>query len=255
VVKRDEMNIFGSKKEAWVMAGLAAFFVLVTLGFTLEPLISVILRSRSLPSETKEYLIVAPALQPKGDFFDGIMKNVPPSHGWAGNVDLLTKVKGLVFGLNITAATVQNNSVAIEAANDPTQVVTDIRRFLSKLTPFEIQTVMPDQTTMTETVIDPSLIAITTDLAIKPTVWTFTQTNPQLVIKKNGSNSSILINYPQVVDTHGFESPTGCSVSGNGIKTVTYNFERQTLLSAVFNGFSAYFRDYSCFQSFSTLIQ
>ena len=252
MVKRGEMNIFGSKKEAWVMAGVAAFFVLVTLGFTVEPLVSVILRSRVMPSETREYLTVAPAIQPKGDFLDAITKTIPPTHDWAGNVELLNKVKDLVFGLNITSATVQNNSVAIEAADAPEGVVTNIRRFLSKLTPFEVETVMPDQTSMTELVIDPGLIQVETDFAMKPTVWTFTQTNPQFVIRKNGLNSSIFINYPQVVDSHGFETPVGCAVAANGIKTITYDSTRETLLSAIFKSFLAYFKHYSCFQSFST---
>lgn len=248
VVKIDEMNIFGSRKEAVVTAVIAAFFVLTALAMTFEPLVTVILKTRTMPAYTNQYLTADPVAK-SADFFDGIMKNVPPSHGWVGNVALLNKVKDLVFNLNIVSATVQNNSVAIEAANDPEQTVADIRRFLSKLTPFEIKTILPDETSMIETVIDPDLIKVVQN---GPS-WSFTQTNPQLIIEKNGSNSSIYINYPQAVDTHGFETPISCSTQTDGIKTLKYDATRSTLLSATFKGFLAYLKDYSCFQSFSTL--
>jgi len=249
------MNLFANKKEAWIMAGVAAFFVLVALAFTFEPLVTIILSTRTMPSETKDYLTPALAGNLKADFFDGVMSTVPPTHAWAENAAFLNKIKSLVLGLNITSATVQTNSVVIDAANDPDQVTNDIRRFLSKLTPFEIKTILPDQTSMIETVIDPGMIEIKTNDAKNATIWTFTQTNPQLVVKKSGLNSIIYINYPQAVDSHGFESPSGCYVAGNGIKTVTFEPMRRTLISSILSSFSAYFRHYSCFQSFSTFIK
>jgi hypothetical protein len=249
------MNLFGSKKEAWVMAVVAAFFVLVALVFTFEPLITVILSTRTMPAATTASMTIAPALHPKADFFDALMATVPPSHGWAGNVALLNKIKSLVLSQKIVSATTQTNSAVLEDIAQPEQLATNIRRFLSKLTPFEIKTILPDQTSMIETVIDPSLIVVKTDSSQKPSIWTFAQTSPQLVIKKNGQNSSIFINYPQVVYIHGFESITGCSVGSTGIKTIAFNTVRKALISSMFSSFSAYFRDYSCFQSFSTLFR
>jgi len=246
------MNLFGSKKEAWVMAGVAAFFVLVTVIFTFEPLVSVILSTRTMPAATAASMTVAPALHPKADFFDALMATVPPSHGWAGNVALLNKIKNLVLSQKIISASTQTNSAVLEDSIAPEQLVSDIRRFLSKLTPFEIKTILPDQTSMIETVIDPGLIETKTDNAKNPTLWTFTQTNPQLVIKKSGSNSLIFINYPQVVNSHGFESIIGCAVGTTGIKTVTFDIMRKPLISSMYSSFSAYFKHYSCFQSFST---
>jgi len=237
------------------MAGVAAFFVLVALVFTFEPLVTVILSTRTMPTATTASMTVAPALHPKADFFGALMATVPPSHGWAGNVALLNKIKSMVLGQKIVSSTTQTNSAVLEDAIQPEQLVGVIRQFLSKLTPFEIKTILPDQTSMIETVIDPSLIVVKTDNSQKPSVWTFTQTSPQLVIKKSGSNSLIYINYPQVVNSHGLESITGCSVRTTGIKTVTFDTMRQPLISSIFSSFSAYFRDYSCFQSFSTLIQ
>lgn len=248
------MNLFGSKKEAWVMAGVAAFFVLVTFIFTFEPLVTVILSTRTMPTATTALMTVAPALHPKADFFDALMATVPPSHGWAGNVALLNKIKNLVFSQKIISARTQTNSAVLEDSIAPEQLVSDIRRFLSKLTPFEIKTILPDQTSMIETVIDPGLIDIKTDNVKNPTLWTFTQTNPQLVIKKSGSNSLIFINYPQVVNSHGFESITGCAVETTGVKTLTFDITRKPLISSIYSSFSAYFKHYSCFQSFSTFV-
>jgi hypothetical protein len=182
------------------------------------------------------------------------MATVPPTHGWAGNVALLNKIKDLVLSQKILSATTQTNSAVLEDSIAPGLLVSDIRRFLSKLTPFEIKTIMPDQTSMIETVIDPSLIEVKTDDAEKPSTWTFTQTNPQLVIRKNGLNSSIYINYPQVVNSHGFETITDCSVGVNGIKTVSFDITRKPLVSSLYSSFSAYFKRYSCFQSFSTFV-
>jgi len=245
------MNIFGSKKEALIMAGVAAFFVLAALTFTFEPLVAVILKTRTMPAGTTVYLTAA-STSKHPDFFDGVMKTMPPSRDRAMNIELLNKIQSLIFGFNITSVAVQSQSVIIKAANHPEQIVADIRRFLSKLTPFEIKTILPDQTSMIETVIDPGLIKIETDRANETTTWTFAQTNPQLTIKKNGSNSEIFLNYPQVVDNHGFEAPIRCIIAANGIKTVSYGAIEQTLVSAFIKGFLAYFRDYTCFQSFST---
>ena len=248
------MNLFGSKKEALITAVVAAFFVLVTLVFSFEPLVTVVLSTRTMPTATTASMTIAPALHPQADFFDALMATVPPTHGWAGNVDLLNKIKDLVLSQNIISATTQTNSAILEDAIAPKQLISDIRRFLSKLTPFEIKTILPDQTSMIETVIDPGLIEVKTDNADKPTVWTFTQTNPQLVIRKNGLNSLININYPQVVNSHGFETITGCSVGTTGIKTVTFDITRKPLISSLYSSFSAYLKHYSCFQSFSTFV-
>ena len=248
------MNLFGSKKEAWVTAVVAAFFVLAVLVFTFEPLVTVVLSTKSLPNETTDSMTVAPALHPKADFFGALMASVPPTHGWVNNVALMNKIKDLVLSEKIVSATMQTNSASLVAAKEPKQLISDIRRFLSKLTPFEIKTILPDQTSMIETVIDPSLITVKTDNVQNPRIWTFTQTNPQLVIRKNGSSSTIYINYPQVVNSRGYSSVSGCSVGATGIKTVTLNVTQKSLISSIYSSFSAYFKHYSCFQSFSTFV-
>jgi hypothetical protein len=178
---------------------------------------------------------------------------VPQTHAWAGNTALLNKIKDLVFGFNITAVSIQTNSVVLEAALEPKLAIEDIRIFLSKLTPFEVKTMLPDDTYMIERVIDPQLINVASSSDKNLPGWVFTQTSPQLFIKNNGSTSAIYINFPQAVDAHGFETPTKCSFGNDGIRTVVYDPQRHGLVLAFFNGFLAYLRDYSCFQSFSTV--
>jgi len=236
------MNLFGSKKEAWVMAGVAAFFVLVTLGFTLEPLVAVILVNRTIPLATTSLLVVSPNAK-SADIVAAVGKKTVQS-------ELMDKADDLLGRLGVRSVAIQATSFAIATKASPEGAVAKIRRFLSQLTPFDIKTILPDGTFMTETVIDPALVKITTGKDI----WTFTQTNPQIVVQKNGLKSNILVNNPQVGDIHGFESPIGCKKTAPGIKTLTFEPKRQALIPSIFTSFLAYFRDYSCFQSFSTFI-
>ena len=237
------MNLFGSKKEAWVMAGVAAFFVLVTLGFTLEPLVTVILAYRTIPLETTSLLVVSSNAK-SADIVAAVGKKTVQS-------ELMDKADDLLGRLGVRSVAIQATSFAIATKASPEGAVAKIRRFLSQLTPFDIKTILPDGTFMTETVIDPALIKV----AAGDNIWTFSQTNPQIVVQKNGSKSNILVNNPQVGDIHGFESPIGCKITAPEIKTLTYEPKRKALVSTILTSFLAYFRDYSCFQSFSTFIK
>lgn len=244
----------GIKKEARIKVGITAFFVLVAIGFTLEPLISLILKTKTLPTGTISLLVAAPAINKQPDFFDAITRQIPPTHGWAANTDLINKAKDLISSLKTSAVTIQGQSIVIAAGNDPEKTMAEIRRFLSKLTPFEIKTILPDQTSMIETVIDPSLILVKTDNDLKPSSWTFAQSNPQLSVTKSGYTTLISINYPQNVESQNYKTLTKCSVITNGIKEVEFETGEQTAMPAMFSSFLAYFRYFSCFQSFSTFV-
>lgn len=235
------------------MAGAAAFFVLTALAFTFEPLVTLILKSRTLPAGTTTYLSASPAVNGKPDFFGAVMKTVPPSHGWAGNIALLTKLQEPLFGFNIASIAIFPWSLEIDTSEKPEQAMTTLRRHLSKLTPFEINTPLPDGTAMTEIVIDPQLIEVRASEDQKNRGWIFTQTSPQLFVKNNGLNSSIYLGYPQDVNAQGFESLSSCRMTTEGLRTVTVDSQRRTLISSVFHSIIAYLSDYSCFQSFSTI--
>ena len=237
------MNLFASKKEAVVMAVIAAFFVLVTLGFTIEPLVAVILTNRTIPLGTTTLLVVSPDAK-SADIVAAVGKKTVQS-------ELLNKTGDLLGGLDVRSVAIQATSFEIATKDPPGAAVEKIRQFLSRLTPFDIKTILPDGTFMTETVIDPALIKVATGKDI----WTFTQTNPQVVVRKNGLNSNILVGNPQPGDIHGFESPIGCKKTAPGIKILTFKPLRQTLISSIFTSFLAYFNDYSCFQSFSTFLR
>lgn len=236
------MNYFASKKEAVTTAAIAAFFVLVTFGFTIEPLVSFILRNRNTPLDTTSLLVVGPTAK-SADIVAAVGKTTVQS-------ELLNKADNLLNKLGVRSITLQPTSFAITTGSGAEAAVSDIRRFLSQLTPFDIKTILPDGTFMMETVIDPALIKV----ANNRDIWTFTQTNPQVVVQKNGLISNILVNNPQVGDIHDFESPIECKDTAKGIKTIHYDPTRKTLISSIFTSFSAYLRDYSCFQSFSTFV-
>jgi len=234
------------------LAGISAFFVLVAIGFTIEPLVTLFLRTNNLPNRTTHLLVAAPALNKKPDYFSAITKHIPPTHDWAANADLINKAKDLISSLKTSSVMIQNESIVIAAANDAETTMVEIRRFLSKLTPFEIKTILPDQTSMIESVIDPSLILVKTDNEAKPTTWTFAQSNPQLIIKKSGYNTLISINYPQIVEDQHYKTITKCSVTAEGIKEVELEKSNHGLISSAYSSFLAYFKYFSCFQSFST---
>jgi RNA-binding protein YhbY len=237
------MNLFASKKEAGVMAVVAAFFVLMTFGFTIEPLITVILINRTIPLGTASLLVISPTAK-NADIVVAVGKQ-------AVQTELLDKANDLLTELKVKEVAIQATSFELTTGSPAKVTVTDIRHFLSRLTPFDIKTILPDGTFMTETVIDPALIQVTN----KNDIWTFTQTNPQVVVQKNGLTSDILVNYPLVGDIHGFESLIGCKNTVPGIKTLSFRTIRQGFVPAIFTSFLAYFKDYSCFQSFSTLVQ
>jgi hypothetical protein len=241
------MNYFASKKEALVTAVIAAFFVLVAFVFTIEPLVSIILANRTIPLKTTSLLVVSSGAK-TSDILAAVGKQDLKSELFAKTNDFLEK-------LSIQSIAVQDRSFAISTARPSEQVTTNLRKYLSRLSPTDIKTLLPDGTFMTETVIDPILIKVKTGKTGVYKTWTFTQTNPQVVIQENGLNSDILINNPQVGDIHGFESPATCSSNTNKIRTIGFNTTRKPLISAFLTSFLAYFKHYSCFQSFSTFNQ
>ncbi len=247
------MNLFALKTERRIVAGVAAFFLLLTAAFTFEPLYFLLLNARHLPAGTTAYFTAAPASRNKPAYFSEIMKTIPPSHGWAANVNLLNNLKDLIFGFNVTEVTIQPWSVEIETTQKTDEVVTAIRRHLSKLTPFEIKTTLPDNTQMTEFIIDPELITVRAQNDNQNSGWIFTQTTPQLFVKNNGSTSIINLNYPQPGDKQSVKTLKSCHFSPNGLVVVTFDPQPHSRLGSIFINIFAYLKDYSCFQSFSTL--
>jgi hypothetical protein len=249
------MNIFGSKKEAWIIAGVTAFFVLVALAFTLEPLVTIILSTRALPAGTTVTLKIPEKTAPNEVI--GEITNLIKDFGFKEpNQNIMTKVSALAASLPIqgTIALASSSkglpySLVIETASKPEDIITAIRQLVARLTPSELITILPDNTTMIEIVIDPGMVTVTNQNG----QWLFAKLNPQINIQEKPLGSAILINNPQVVEIHGFEAPLSCRLTQTKIREVTYNSQRQALLPAIFNGFLAYFRHYSCFQSFSTL--
>jgi hypothetical protein len=247
------MNIASLNKPRLIKAAITAFFVLIAIGFTLEPLVSLIIRTQDLPAGTGFSLAVAPGKNKRADFYEEIVKITGKTPSWGDNLELLDKTKDLIFGLKIKSALIGNDYVVINANTPAVSIIAEIKRYLAKLTPFEIKTLLPDKTAMIEIVIDPALIKTNETQDNGQRSWVFEQTNPHIVIQEIGQNSVVILSNQQPVETHGLLGVKSCSLTGNGTKTIAYGNDRQTLTKAVVSSFSAYFRDFSCFQSFSTL--
>ena len=228
------------------MALLAAFFVLVTLIFTFEPLFSLILQTRTLPIGTTVYFVKTPQTIENGALTT-IADYTQNTLHWDDQVAALFIDNGFV------SASFGHSAIRILSRTQPGQIIVSLRRYFAHFNPKEVLTILPDQTSMTEIVIDPSLVPVDHSTVENEDNWSFSQANPQIIIRKNGSISSILINNPQAVDIHGFSAPSSCRRNEEQMKIVTLNTDRQPLIGAVFQGFLPYLRDFSCFQSFSTL--
>ncbi len=239
------------------MAGVAAFFVLVALGFTLEPLVSLVLKTRALPAGTTVTLTVPEKTEPT-EVIDEITNLIKGFGLKEPNQGVMAKASALAASLpikgTVALASSQNAlpySLVIETGSEAEDIVTAIRQLVARLTPSEIITMLPDDTSMIEIVIDPGLVPVTH----QNDQWSFAKLDPQIDIQQKSQGSAILINDPQVVDIHGFETPLSCRLTKEKIKELTYDSQRRALLPAVFYGFLAYLRHYSCFQSFSTISQ
>jgi hypothetical protein len=237
-----------SQKINWLVLefGLA---VLLTAVFSFEPLITLVLATKNLPQTTSASLFKTS--RGSGEtLVNEILNQIPET-----NKDLVSIAESLdALGAKNSyySAIIQPKSLIISTTQDIQPLVGAFRRYLAKKTPFAIKTVLPDSTTMTEIVIDPSLVPVETKADSINGSWTFTQTNPQLTLANIGSNKSIIFNNPQVVYNLRYKSLNSCSETGSGIKVLTYQNSDEMLSTAIINSFLAYLKDYSCFQSFST---
>lgn len=234
-----------NQKTNWIALGFG-LAVLITAIFSFEPLVTVVIATRELPQTTSASLFKTS--RGNGDALVAEILNQRPEI----DNDLVSMAEFLdTLGAknDYYSATIQPKSLLISTTQDVQPLVNTFRRYLAKMTPFEIKTVLPDQTSMTEIVIDPNLIPI----VAKAGSWTFTQTNPQLTFTDNGSSKSIIFNNPQIVYNIRYKPLASCYETAKGIKVVTYQNSDELLSSALLHSFLAYIKDYSCFQSFSTL--
>lgn len=245
------MNIASLNKPKLIKAVITAFFVLVAVAATLEPLYSLTQKTAQLPPNTRKFLVRAPGPKIAPDFFDGVIKTVPPTHDWAGNVALLEALKEKLFSQPVESIAVQDFSLKMNVRANSEVLFASVLNFLARQTPFEIKTRLPDQTSMIEIVIDPQLVPVSQSKT-EPEIKTFTGINPQLSFEKNGSNSIVSFGYPQAVEKASYLKITSCHTAPNGVKTITFGESKNGLTIAMLANFSAYLKDFSCFQSFST---
>lgn len=252
------MKIFASRKETVVTTVIAAFFILVALGFTFEPLITIILRSRTLPAGTTVLMTFNKCVAAPDAINETI--NLIKSLGFQEpNSAIIAKIGALASNTPLKGyiALAQSEtglpySLDIETNTKALNIVAGIRQLVARLSPSELITILPDKTTMTEIVIDPGLIPITQQKVGQYDQWSFSTLNPHISIQQKPSSSAILINNPQVVDMLGFEAPLSCRLSNMQTRIVIFDSHRSSLVPTIFRSILAYFRDYSCFQNFST---
>jgi hypothetical protein len=226
--------------------------LLATLVLTFEPLVSAIVTTQKLPPQT----ILSISAPGRGNGTD-IFADTAAAFAELG---LKLPDQALLDSLPIEAASIATATAAklpyapsFEVSLAPKEAIAKISSLLARQNPSELQTALPDGTFMTEIVIDPSLVKISQVKEDQKEAWTFTQANPQMVLQKNGLKSLILLGNPQSGDNHGFGELKSCRITASGNAVLALGSQRFALLPATINSLLAYFRHYSCFQSFSTM--
>jgi len=242
------MNLFATKKEAIITVAIAAFFVLVTIAFTFEPLATVILRSRDLPADTVISATI-PDNVPNDQLFQdgqtilGIDGVVAPDGGMIEKdvSALLSSVTG-VRSLNVIAqgAGVLPVTLTLSGTSNPdTTNFPLIKLIAAYFSPSENTVVMPDSTTYTEIVADPnrgdvSKLPIPLSVKLEDNVTTISTSNNPL-----GKANKYL-------------SPISCAQLPSGVKIINFARIRDSFVGNMIFSLKEYLANFSCFQSFST---
>lgn len=243
------MKLFSSKTETIVTASIAAFLVLITLAFTFEPLVSLMLASRNLPENTLIMIKIAPAATAEAIYEEGTTlakgfgATIPDNDEFKGAViQFLSKFSGersLIFtgqsvgNLPITPITT-GSLVNVESLDNA------IRVMAAHIEPSKNRVNMPDDTYYYEIVADPekaSIDSLPIPLRISPVT--------------EGYSLSISSNSP--VSSEKILIPNSCRITKDGLRVIAFNSNPILDLSTFSKTFFAYLSNYSCFQSFSTV--
>jgi hypothetical protein len=239
---------FASKKEAWVTGAIAAFFVLVTIAFTFEPLATVILKSRDLPAGTILSAQIPENIDGDQLFEDSAMLlsaqgfQVAEGETLKNDVNaLLPAVTGVrTLSIITKSAGILPVSLSLSGKTDEAYAAKPLIKLIAAYTnPSEDTVTMPDNTTYIEFVADPDK-ADPTKLPIP------------LSINSDKSNTTISTSNKPLDKANFYLSPMSCTQLPDGVKIINFAKIRDSLLGNMIFSLKQYLANFECFQSFST---
>jgi hypothetical protein len=239
------------KNNLYMAILLAAAFI-ATLFFTFEPLFSATLSARTLPSQTIAAVLPTQEPMPQ-DILSDASRAFSDSGANVPQQQLLSEFPIESASIIAQQSDKKSSSISVTVNSPLNEVMPKIRFLLAKQKPTETKTILPDGSYMIEIVIDPGLMNAKQTNTAGSDVWTISQTNPQFIIKEIGSKTMISVGNQQVVDNHGFAELKSCELSTRNNIVFSISSTRHSVIPALFNSFLAYFKYYSCFQSFSTI--
>lgn len=242
------MTYFASKKEAVVTGAIAAFFVLVAVGFSFEPLVTVIIKSRNLPEGTNVFAKIPANIDNNQLFADGativsalgvqipknktIINDIYTLFGAVTGVRTLTIVSKNAGLLPITLSLSGTTDKEIAA-------LPLINLIASRTYPSEDLVKMPDNTSYTELVVDPDKA----DPSRLPIPLQITTQNSFTNISTS-NNPLNKANY--------YLSPMSCTQLPDGVKIINFAKLSQSLGKNIILSLKQYISGFECFQGFST---
>jgi hypothetical protein len=242
------MTYFASKKEAWVTGAIAAFFVLVTIAFTFEPLATVILRSRDLPAGTILSARIPENIDNDQLFEDGATLlgaqgfQVPDGETLKKDVNsLLPAVTGVrTLSIITQSAGILPVTLSLSGETDEAYAAKPLIKLIAAYAnPSENTITMPDNTTYIEFVADPDK-ADPTKLPIP------------LSINSDKSTTTISTSNKPLNKANSYLSPMSCTQLPDGAKIINFAKIRDSFLGNFIFSLKQYLASFDCFQSFST---
>jgi|GEM_PF-3368941 hypothetical protein len=242
------MKYFATKREAWITGAIAAFFVLVALAFTFEPLVTVIVSSKNLPAGAILSAKISANEESAQVYADGLaiisILGIKPIENPLVKKASMALISSISGEKNLTIVAKPAGSLPITAelsgnSVDPDSAEQSIYRVAAYFDPTENRVIMPDNTSYIEIVADPD------------------KANPDklpIPISINSFKNQITVSTSkkQLDKGNYYLSPTECWQLPSGVNIINYSKISDNLVNNIISGIRAYFRDFQCFQNFST---
>ncbi len=249
-------------KEILIMGAIALMVFIAALVFTFEPLITLVLRSRSLPRDTVVLVRIPADVQPHTVVEEGttllraLGATLPLDDTVPRIVNLIIPA---LHGTAYVAVAQETNgplpvSLSVHVRGDKRTPLTDaLRRLVAYALPTEQEIVLPDDSRAIEIIADPENVTLSYEEGQGDERWNVQGLTLPLALRADRSSATLSTSFIPGTQTGTISIPVSCSVRAGGIRVVRVVRASQNTFLAMLSGISAYIRDYTCFQAFSTL--
>jgi hypothetical protein len=248
--------------QSIIMGAIALVVFIAVLAFTFEPLATVVIRSRELPAGTV-YQVRMPeregATASAADT-ESLMSELgafDPTD--AATASFISELYGTFTGIRTLAIASDSGSRPVSLTlnvthGDRESAQTALKRMVAHELPAEREITLPDDTKAVEIVADPDTVTLTYDKEGAEERWNVDGLKYTRAMRVAGETTSFTTATTPWQTASTYLVPASCRRTESGATIITYLGSSPKPISAVISGISAYIRDYSCFQSFSTSV-